>query len=333
MIWLHIGMPKTGTTSLQGFVRKNSRMLAESGLRYMETGRLRPGGGRLTISQNMIAFHMNQTRQPMDVFRDAMASEFAEHGDKSCLVSSEMFYTADLHQLAEVFADIPPSQMRVVFYCRRYSDFFEADFKQRAKNGRLSGSSSEFIRARLAVIGENPDRHSYAGAVARIRSAFPGVQIVPLLYDRSELVNGNVVDDFMSRIGIALPEGATAGMPANPSQSRAASEAFGILTRAMGRQQSRRLRRLVVEDPVMLRRNDVLEPQERAWLDETLAAQDVGFQQEFFPKRTDLFAPKELNAQDQKFRRDSEQEYRDLQKASEIVFRLAFDHLSKTNPE
>lgn len=334
MLWLHIGMPKTGTTALQGFVRSNGKMLTCAGLRYMETGRRRlDGGGRLTISQNMIAFRMNQTSHSMDVYREAMGQEFREHEDKTCVVSSEMFYSANLARLAEVFADIPSEKMRVVFYCRRYSDFFEADFKQRAKNGRLPAGSSDFVRARLAEIEANPDRHTFSGAVARIRDAFPGVTVVPLLYDRSEMVNGNVVDDFLSRIGIELPNGATQDVPANPSQSRVASEAFGIVARALDRKQGRKLRRRVVDHPVMLRRYDVLEPQERVWLDEFLSEKDKGFQREFFPERADLFPPVQLSEEDKQFRRDTEQEYRALQQASEIVFRLALEEQGPATQE
>ncbi len=325
MLWLHIGMPKTGTTALQGFVRTNGGLLDTAGLRYMETGRRRHENSRLTISHNIIAFHINQTQQPTDAFREAMALEYEAHKDKTCLVSSEMLYSVDLDRLAQIFSDIPARQMRITFYCRRYSDFWEADYKQRAKNGRLPAGGTQYIRARLDEIAENPERLSYSAMLTRIRIAFPGVTVAPFLYDRSVMANGNIVDDFMSRIGVTLPKGSTANLPSNPSQSRAASEAFGILARSIGRQRTRQLRRRVVDDPVMIRRNDVLEPKERLWLDEYLAAQDTDFQQEFFPDRDQLFPPVQLSDADLQFRRDSSEEYEALRLASEIVFRMALE--------
>ncbi|WP_170764457.1 hypothetical protein [Ruegeria lacuscaerulensis] len=326
MLWLHLGMPKTGTTALQGYVRKNTAQLADVGLRYLESGRRRlEGSGRLAISHNIIAFHINQTNQPVDPFRELMAVEYDKHRDQNCLVSSEMFYSCDLPRLAQVFAEVPSRELRITFYCRRYSDFFEADYKQRAKNGRLSGGASDFIRNRLASIKAQPEGLSFSSKVAQIRQAFPGVTVVPMLYERSEMVRGHVVEDFMSRIEVPLPGGVSVDRPSNPSQSRAASEAFGIVTRAIGRKESRRLRRRVSDDPVMVRRNDVLEPDERAWLDEYLANEDIAFQQEFFPDRPQLFSPVELSPEDQKFRRDTAEEYEALQKASEIVFRMALN--------
>jgi hypothetical protein len=84
MLWLHLGMPKTGTTALQGFLRGNQPVLDQIGLRYMETGRRRlDGNPRLAISHNIIAFHMNQSDQPMDPFRAGMTSEFDAHSGQT----------------------------------------------------------------------------------------------------------------------------------------------------------------------------------------------------------------------------------------------------------
>ncbi|WP_226688582.1 hypothetical protein [Ruegeria arenilitoris] len=326
MLWLHIGMPKTGTTALQAYVRQNKAPLADVGLHYLEAGRRRlEGSGRLAISHNIIAFRINQTNESMDPFRALMATEYEAHSDQTCLVSSEMFYSCDLNKLAQVFAEIPSRDLRITYYCRRYSDFFEADYKQRAKNGRMGTSASEYVRDRLAKIKNDPDTFTFSAKLDQIRQAFPGVTIVPMMYDRAQMIQGHIVDDFMSRIGVPLPDGTAAKRPANQSQSRVASEAFGIVSRSMGRKESRQLRRRVVSDPVMIRRYDVLEPDERAWLDEYLTKQDVTFQQEFFPDRPRLFEPVELNEEDQKFRRDTPEEYDALRRASEIVFRMALE--------
>lgn len=326
MLWLHLGMPKTGTTALQSFLRNNAVVLSDAGLRYMEAGRLRPNSGeRPKVSHNIMAFHMNQSSQPMDGFREAMGREYEQHGEKACVVSSEMFYSSDLARLAQVFSEIPAREMRIVFYCRRYSDFFEADYKQRAKNGRLPHDGSGFVRGRLAAVQAEPEKHTYSGVVARVRDAFPGVVVVPLLYDRAAMVKGNAVDDFLACLGVEAPLGCSTETPANPSLSRAASEAFGIVSRALGRKRSRQLRRQVVSEPGMIRRHDVLEPQERAWLDEFLAEADEAFQREFFPDRDVLFPPVQLDAEELKFRRDTPKEVAALKQAAEIVFRMALN--------
>ena len=52
-------------------------------------------------------------------------------------------------------------------------------------------------------------------------------------------------------------------------------EAFGIVSRTLESKTSRRLRRRVPDDPVMFPRNDVLQPDERLWLDEHMAESDA----------------------------------------------------------
>ncbi|TMV09011.1 hypothetical protein FGK63_07780 [Ruegeria sediminis] len=290
----------------------------------MEAGRRRLNGeGNLPISHNRIVFDLNKTPSSLAGFQEALAEEYEAHRHQACLVSSEMFFTADMERLAKVFSGIPAKEIRVVFYCRRYSDFFEADYKQRAKNGRITGGATKFVRDRLEQIERSPEGHNYSGRVEQIRMAFPEAAIEPQIYDRALLKNGNVIDDFFEKMGLEVPDGASTDMPANPSLSRVASEAFGIVTRAMGKRESRRLRRLSAKDPVMLRRHDVLESSERTWLDGYLAGTDDGFLREFFPDRKTLFEPPQLTEDELTFQRDTAGEVEALQKATEIVFRMA----------
>lgn len=324
MLWLHIGMPKTGTSALQGFLRSNHANLARMGLRYLEAGRRRPGGvGNLPVSHNRMVFDLNKSAGSAESLRDEVTAEYMAHRDQNCVVSSEMFYTFDLALLASVFRDIPREEMQFIFYCRRYSDFFEADYKQRAKNGKIRTSASHYVKERLDQIREFPERHNFSGRTAALRAAFPNVVINPCIYERKSLQNENVIDDFLTRLGADLTPDMDTATPANPSLSRVGSEAFGIVTRAMGKQQSRRLRRQSPDTPIMRRSHDVLEFEERAWLDQHLSATDEDFRQEFFAERQSLFTSPDLSDAEKSFRRDTHTEVLDLQNACEVVFRMA----------
>jgi len=324
MLCLHIGMPKTGTTALQAFLRANQNHLDSMGLRYLEAGRRRPdGSGNLPISHNRLLFDLNRQLDTVGLYRDKIADEYANHRDKVCLISSEALYSANHPELAKVFDGVPNEDLRIVFYCRRYSDYFEAEYKQRAKNSRLGGEGISFISNRLNAIKEKPKDYNYSGQVARLKTAYPGASIEPYLYDRQSLKNENVVEDFLDRLAVQLPSEVQLDRSSNPSLSRVASEAFGIVTRTFGRKESRQLRRLVPDDPVMYRKNDVLEPDERAWMDEHLTQSDSDFFAEFFPGRETLFQPAKLSENEQAFRRGSAAELSDFQKAMEIVLKLA----------
>ena len=75
----------------------------------------------------------------MDPFRAAMTSEFDEFSDRTCLVSSEMFYSCDLTRLAEVFTDIPSRALADHVYCRRYSDFLRSGLQAARQERAFAG--------------------------------------------------------------------------------------------------------------------------------------------------------------------------------------------------
>ncbi|AXI54664.1 hypothetical protein SuNHUV7_34430 (plasmid) [Pseudoseohaeicola sp. NH-UV-7] len=326
MIYLHIGMPKTGTTALQNFLRAHSDALSETGVHYMQAGRRRADGkGNMPISHNPIVFDIAQGGPNQSATQADFTAEYAANADKVCLVSSEMLYTAKPADYAPLLSGIPAEDICITFFCRRYDGFFEADYKQRAKNGKITQGTTAFVQQRLADIHANPMAYNFSGVVANLRAAFPKARIIPRLYDRSTLVNGNVIDDFFDLLGAEVPIDVDTQGQSNPSLSRAGSDAFGVLTRLIGKKSVRRLRRDMPAHPVMQRKNDVLEPQEREALVQVLADSDADFREEFFGDRAALFDAAPLSETDINYRRDSAEENLALQQACELVFSAALD--------
>jgi hypothetical protein len=326
MLWLHIGMPKTGTTAVQKFLSHNHGAMQEAGLHYMEAGRKKPSmPRRVNSSHNQIVFDITKGGPNAEFYRDAIKAEYEARPQDTCIISSEMFFSTRHAQLAELFRDIPTEEMRILLYCRRYDDYFEAEYKQFAKNGKIKTSASDHIKTRLAAIEKTPENFNFAGRIARIREAFPGVQICPVIYDRAQLTNGNLIDDLLARTGTTCPEGLSTELNSNPSISRIASEAFGIVTGVVGRQSSRRLRRLISEEPSLHRKNDVLEIEERDFINGHLAETDKDFCDEFFPDTKGLFADRELSEDMKTYRRDTPQDIEDMKDAMSQIFRMALE--------
>jgi len=326
VLWLHFGMPKTGSTALQNFLSVNHAEMDASGLRYMIAGRARPdGAGRPTSSHNQMVFDITKGGAHSPFYRQAIAAEYQENTGKTCLVSSEMFYSTRHDDLARIFADIPRDEMRILLYCRRYDDYFEAEYKQHAKNGKIALGATQHIKNRLTQIKDSPEKFNFSGRVSRIRAAFPDVPILPKIYDRAQLTNGNLVDDVLDQVGVRCPDSLSTEANSNASLSRIGSEAFGVITRVIGRQPSRRLRRLISSDPVMLRKHDVLEIEERTFINEHLAATDEDFRKEFFPDSATLFPTRQASDEMVSYRRDTPQDLEDMKLAMEHVVRLALE--------
>jgi hypothetical protein len=295
MLWIHIGMPKTGTTALQGFLHSNPDFLAAHGIRYLASGRDRGTGVGQLICHNAMAVDMsrNWSRTPETQAQDFRA-EYDRHRNEHCIISSEMFFGRDLASLYERVIAPMQTEVTILVYLRRFDDFIEADYKQRAKNGRvIAGQVDDFVRQRIERIETDPDHMNFGTIFADIRRAIPEARILPRLYLREEMAGGNVITDAMSVLGVS-PE--TVPLPetnANRSLSRLASEAIGLFDPRLGfdKKRRRRLARALqaMEDPRLFRRNDVLTAAERKAICDLLEKRNADMRKTFFPNRRRLF--------------------------------------------
>ena len=293
MLWLHIGMPKTGTTALQGYLHGNAAFLNDHGIRYMVSGRDRGTGKARLICHNTMAISMSRGwRDAPDP--DAFAEEYAAHASGHCVLSSEMFFGRDLAPLHERYLSRIDGPVRIILYIRRFDDFIEADYKQRAKNGMQTGGVDAFVAARLSQIENDPDYMNLGTMFDQIREQVPGAEILPRLYLRDEMAGENVIPDFLSVMGVAPKDVTLPKVAANQSLSRLASEALGLFDeRGAGfdKKARRRLGRALQQsnDPRVFGRGDVLTPAEREKVNETLETRNAAMREAFFPGRDRLF--------------------------------------------
>jgi hypothetical protein len=295
MLWIHIGMPKTGTTALQGFLHSNPDFLASHGIRYLASGRDRGTGVGHLICHNAMAVDMsrNWSHTP-DSQPQAFRAEYDRHRDEHCIISSEMFFGRDLSSLYERVIAPMQTEVTILVYLRRFDDFIEADYKQRAKNGRQPGGQVDaFVRERIERIETDPEYLNFGTLFDHIRDTIPDLHILPRLYLPEEMTGGNVITDVMSVLGVP-PE--TVPLPetnANRSLSRLASEAIGLFDPRLGfdKKRRRRLARALqaMEDPRLFRRNDVLTASERKSICDLLEKRNADMRKAFFPGRRKLF--------------------------------------------
>ncbi|SIT78529.1 hypothetical protein SAMN05421665_0787 [Yoonia rosea] len=292
MLWIHIGMPKTGSTALQGYLHSNAPFLEKHDIRYMATGRDRGTGRVRLICQNTMAIAMSRGWADAPA-PDAFVEEYQAHAEQHCILSSEMFFGRDLSPLYDRYLAAIPTPVKFVVYIRRFDEFIEADYKQRAKNGMRTRGVEAFVKNRLTQIESDPDYMDFSIIFDRIRAQVPGAEIVPRLYLRAEMAGNDVISDFLSLMDVpvhdvVLPKGA-----ANKSLSRVASEALGRFDGGAGfdKKARRQLGRVLQQsgDPRLFGRDDVLTQDERKRINDTLEARNAAFRAAYFPDRARLF--------------------------------------------
>jgi hypothetical protein len=225
---------------------------------------------------------------------DAFHREYAEHADRHCIVSSEMFFGRDLSPLQDRFFRHIDEPVHFLVYLRRFDDFIEADYKQRAKNGRQTGGVASFVETRLRQVRNDPDFLNFASLFDRIGQAVPNAVVHPRLYLRSEMEGGNVIPDFLSVFGVPPAHVAVPASGSNKSLSRVASEALGLFRGqdvGFDTKRQRRLSRALQAsgDTGLFGRGDVLTPEERREINDRLEERNTPMRRTYFPDRTRLF--------------------------------------------
>lgn len=135
-VFLHIGLPKTGTTFLQTTMWANRPLLAAQGLLY-------PGQQRLDHYVALRDVRRNRTGGAWDSMRAELAA-----WPGTGLVSHEFFSQLRPFNIARVVAELAPAEVHVVVTARTYVRQFPAVWQEALKMHVDSGFD-EFMRDAL----------------------------------------------------------------------------------------------------------------------------------------------------------------------------------------
>jgi len=186
-VWLHIGSPKTGTTSLQGFLNANATALAARGVNYVRAGRSNIAHNRLA----MAARRGSAAAELAAIDAECHAAPEAEH-----ILSSELLFNA--HTARRITTAISAGQIprcRIVCYLRRQDSYLAALYKQLLKNGRIPPDREAFLA--------NAPRHArYLETLAIYADRFGAANLIVRPFARDRLAAGDIVVDFANLTGL-----------------------------------------------------------------------------------------------------------------------------------
>ncbi len=202
---LHIGSTKTGSSSIQFFLRDNRERLAELGHLFPES----PGQARHTrLSlyaksetelENSVEWYRQKRSDPVafrKAFRRRLFAELERSGLSRVLFSDEALFACSeeaLRRLGELTDEIA-SRLRVVVYLRRQDDHLVSRYQQRVKVGEIR---------RLTEWASEPD-HTY-DYYLRLRTwerLLQPDEFVVRRFERNRFVDGSLLQDFLDAAGI-----------------------------------------------------------------------------------------------------------------------------------
>jgi hypothetical protein len=209
-LYLHIGTEKTGTTSLQKFLKEHRNALGERRTLYplspgksnhtalatvalddSRRGPLRRMAG-VTSARQLKSFRADFVKNLAAELKDGSYDKVImsnEHCSTRLVSDPELEYLRDL---LKPFFDA----IHIVVYIRRQDDYLLSGYSTHVKNGLTDP-------VRLPEGEKALQRYDHWGLLSRWARVFGRERIVCRKYERTELVGGSIEDDFLAVVGVA----------------------------------------------------------------------------------------------------------------------------------
>ena len=210
---LHIGIGKTGTTSLQGFLDRNRARLADAGWLYPRSlGRTRHAQFGVWIRpddelEGAIRERRPGTRPYDDVEHlrrevpRRLLEESGRSGLRRVLISDEALYGSSEPSLERLrqFTDEHASEVRLVCYLRRQDELLVSHYQQVVKV-----RATRTLAARVAErdLSATYDYHRRLRTWLRIMEPD---ELVIRRFEPDRFLNGSLYDDFVDAAGLGIP--------------------------------------------------------------------------------------------------------------------------------
>ena len=195
---LHIGYPKTGTSSLQWFLHARRDDLRAQGVYYPLTGQTgEHAHHKLAFALAENAYQAVSDHERTALFKDLMG-EIDQCGCGTVLLSSELFLSRlELIRASDEFRELLEGrQLRVVCVLRSQETFLESLYRQFILDPtvRFTGPPEAFLEA-FPMVG---DYHTSLSAWAE----FAGREaLVPMVYEQA-LHSGGLIPGFCHLLGV-----------------------------------------------------------------------------------------------------------------------------------
>ena len=222
ILYIHAGMPKTGTTALQSFLHRNRALLAERvRLYYPKTG---------------IPSNNNKSQRLFPVQKgiwDCLKKEVSDFPSCDVVLSEEAIWIRKFQDLLLPNFDVirqafPGYDIKIVVYVRRIDEFVKSFFNQRTKGGRITANSyADFFQQ----VYNGEDGTLFFSQPLSVAASIVGRDNLILRpYDRNILQDGDIVTNFFSLLNRKIPAGAAPGL--NPNLSLP-DESLPFLSRSL----------------------------------------------------------------------------------------------------
>ncbi len=217
-LYLHIGTPKTGTTSLQHFCHDNQQKLAEKGYFYPEFDFEYANKGKYRNGLFLEAVYLDDEGKRLKDKEKENFNNGLEELTKlfkiydNIILSDEGIWTACfsrkrgkrlMHQLQE-YALTSGCQIKIIVYLRRQDEYVLSWYNQLVKHSITTKNTltwDEYIN--------NYDQYinlDYLGCLRKLKNIFGMENIIVKRFDKNYFTGGSLFSDFLDIFGITFED-------------------------------------------------------------------------------------------------------------------------------
>lgn len=189
-IYLHIGLHKTGSSTLQAFLQKNSNLLRDIGYLYPRTGT----SSKFPCHHNLAWLIMDFPKADPDAGTwKELHQEIGKTTSDKIVISSEEFEFFRQKHIDLLKSELEPYKVKIVVYIRRQDQRLESQYTHLTKTGLYSGDISSFCQ-------QKRNASDYYRILTSWKAAFGLENIIVRPLEKTQIPN--ICYDFLNVIGI-----------------------------------------------------------------------------------------------------------------------------------
>jgi hypothetical protein len=200
---IHVGMEKTGSTTIQEVLRNNAKALRARGINYPADMHHHNFTLLPLLHKDPFDMVMWKRRIKPEESKEVLSSlqlrwdrHFESHRDGIFIISSELLFQQTdlieaLHQMVHPYFDT----IDLVCYIRHPNDYLSSVVQQQVKNGVRSRGIEEIF---LDILDT---RLQYSEVIQNWLRYFPKEHLIVRNFTRSHFKNHSLIDDFFETIG------------------------------------------------------------------------------------------------------------------------------------
>lgn len=200
-LFLHIGTHKTGSTTIQHYLKEHRAQIEGHGFYYpMEGAYFYPAEASPSLLAHAVLNRRPEYIGKTEVNLEACVADMRRDIEQSqcpkVIVSSEHFSHAasldDVQRIADVFTGLF-EKITVVVYLRRQDTLLESFWAQHVKTGLIVQSFDDYLAAHAGW--------NYLEMLKPWVEVFGQAQVVIRPFEKGQFVNHNLVSDFLHAVG------------------------------------------------------------------------------------------------------------------------------------